>query len=182
VKRIGIICKQGRKDALVILEQLLPWLKERGAEVFLDQDTAGSFSIRGYQRSDIPNLAEAVVVLGGDGTLLSVARLVCEKGIPILGINLGGLGFITEVQRTDVHGALERILTDEYVVEERIMLHASVYRNRENITEYTVLNDVVINKGALARIIEMETVIDGRYVASFRADGLSVSTPTGSTA
>ena len=182
MKRIGIIGKRGREEVLMILEQLLPWLKERGAEVFLDEETAGSFSMSGYQRSEIPSLAEAVVVLGGDGTLLSVARLVCEKGIPILGINLGGLGFITEVQRTDVHGALERILSDEYVIEERIMLHASVYRSKENIAEYTVLNDVVINKGALARIIEMETVIDGRYVASFRADGLIVSTPTGSTA
>ncbi len=182
MKKIGIICKTGRLEPLELLNKLLPWLKEKGAEVFVDQEVASSLKVKGYPRSQLPEVAELMVVLGGDGTLLSVARLVCEKGLPILGVNLGGLGFITEVQVAGLHGALERVFSGSCVVEERLMLSASVQRHGERIGEYTVLNDVVINKGALARIIEMETYVDKAYVTTFRADGLIVSTPTGSTA
>lgn len=182
MKRIGIICKTGRPEPAEILKGLLPWLKEKGIEVFVDIETAQSLTMKGYPRPEIPHLAEAVVVLGGDGTMLSVARIVCEKEIPILGVNLGGLGFITEVQRTEIFDALEEVLAGKSALEDRLMLTACVQRHGEKIAEYTALNDVVINKGALARIIEMEALIDRMYVTSFRADGLIVSTPTGSTA
>ncbi|MCL4475739.1 MAG: NAD(+)/NADH kinase [Nitrospirae bacterium] len=182
MKRVGIICKAGRPEPIEILRELLPWLREKGAEVFIDLETAQSLNVKGYPRPEIPHLSEAVVVFGGDGTMLSVARIACEKEIPILGVNLGGLGFITEVQRTEIFDAIEGILSGRSVVEERLMLTACVYRHGEKIAEYTALNDVVINKGALARIIEMETLIDRMYVTSFRADGLIVATPTGSTA
>jgi len=182
MKRIGIICKTGRPEPAEILKGLLPWLRERGIEVFVDIETAQSLNMKGYPRPEIPHLAEAVVVFGGDGTMLSVARIVCEKEIPILGVNLGGLGFITEVQRTEIFDAIEEVLSGKSAVEDRMMLTACVHRHGEKIAEYTALNDVVINKGALARIIEMEAIIDRMYVTSFRADGLIVSTPTGSTA
>lgn len=182
MKRIGIICKIGRPEPAEILRDLLPWLKEKGADVFVDMEVAQSLNIEGYLRPEIPDLSELVVVFGGDGTMLSVARLVCEKGIPILGVNLGGLGFITEVQRAEIFEAMERILSDKSAFEDRLMLTACVHRHGEKIAEYTALNDVVINKGALARIIELETFVDRMYVTSFRADGLIVSTPTGSTA
>ena len=182
MKRIGIICKIGRPEPIEILRELLPWLREKGAEVFIDLDTAQSLKVKGYPRPEIPQLSEAVVVFGGDGTMLSVARIASDREIPILGVNLGGLGFITEVQRTEILVAMEEILSGKCVVEERLMLTACVYRLGEKIAEYTALNDVVINKGALARIIEMETLIDRMYVTSFRADGLIVATPTGSTA
>lgn len=182
MKRIGIICKTGRPEPAETLKGLLPWLGEKGVEVFVDKETALSLNMKGYAPAEIPDLAEAVVVFGGDGTMLSVARIVCEKEIPILGVNLGSLGFITEVQRTGVFDAMEAILSGKSAVEERLMLTARVYRHGERIAEYTALNDVVINKGALARIIEMETFVNGMYVTSFRADGLIVSTPTGSTA
>jgi NAD+ kinase len=182
MKRIGIICKTGRPEPLETLRELLPWLRERGVEVFIDSETAESLNIKGYPRPEIPLLSEAVVVFGGDGTMLSVARIACEKDIPILGVNLGGLGFITEVQRAEVVDAIEGVLSGQSVIEERLMLSASVHRHGEKIAEYTALNDVVINKGALARIIELETLIDGMYVTSFRADGLIMATPTGSTA
>ncbi len=182
MKRIGIICKTGRPEPIEILGGLLPWLREKGAEVFVDLETARPLNVKGYPRTEVPLLSEAVVVFGGDGTMLSVARIACEREIPILGVNLGGLGFITEVQRTDVLTALEAILSGQSAVEERLMLAARVHRHGEKISEYTALNDVVINKGALARIIEMETLIDGMYVSSFRADGLIAATPTGSTA
>ncbi len=182
MKRVGIICKAGRPEPIEILGGLLPWLREKGAEVFIDLETARSLNVKGYPRTEVPLLSEAVVVFGGDGTMLSVARIACEREIPILGVNLGGLGFITEVQRTDVRDAIEAILSGQSAVEERLMLAARVHRHGEKISEYTALNDVVINKGALARIIEMETLIDGMHVTSFRADGLIAATPTGSTA
>jgi NAD+ kinase len=116
------------------------------------------------------------VVLGGDGTMLSVARLVGEKGTPILGVNIGGLGFLTAVHKNEVYEVLEKVLTEECSVEERIMLTACVIRQSECIAEYIVVNDVVVNKGALARIIDLETDIEHSYVATFKADGLIVST------
>lgn len=182
MKRIGIIGKSGRPEPAEIAKEIIPWLKQKGAEIFVDIETSQSIGIKGYLRSEIPKLADLVLVLGGDGTMLSVARLVCEKGIPILGINLGGLGFITEVQRTEIYDALERIFSGQYTLEERMMLNAYVVRHGERIAGYTTLNDVVINKGALARIIDLETFVDKRYVSTFRSDGLIVSTPTGSTA
>ncbi len=182
MKRIGIIGKSGRPEPAEIAKGIVTWLRERDAEVFVDMEISQPLGIKGYLRSEIPQLVDLVLVLGGDGTMLSVARLVCEKGIPILGINLGGLGFITEVQRTEVYEALERVFSGQYIIEERLMLNASVVRHGERITGYTTLNDVVINKGALARIIELETSVNNRYVTTFRSDGLIVSTPTGSTA
>ncbi len=182
MKKIGIICKSGRPEPPEILKGLLPWLSNRGLEVFLDIETALIINIKGYSRSEIPAVAEVVVVLGGDGTMLNVARLVCEKGIPILGVNLGGLGFITEVQREELYEAMEKVLSGECSSEDRLMLTAHIHRHGERIAEYTVLNDVVINKGALARIIDLETYINKTYVTTFKADGLIVSTPTGSTA
>lgn len=182
MKKIGIICKSGRPEPLEILKDLLPWLGREGLETFLDAETAPMLNVKGYSRSEIPKIAEVIIVLGGDGTMLNVARLVCEKGIPILGVNLGGLGFITEVQIEELHDAMEKVLSGGCLSEERIMLTAYIHRHGERIAEYTVLNDVVINKGALARIIDLETYINKTYVTTFKADGLIVSTPTGSTA
>lgn len=181
MKRIGIIGKSGRIEPAEITSELLPWLRGREIETFVDIETAKSLGIKGYLRSEMPDV-DLVIVLGGDGTLLSVARLVCERGIPILGVNLGGLGFITEVKRTEIFDALERVFSGQYFIEERLMLNAHVVRHGEKIAGYTTLNDVVINKGALARIIDLETFVDKRYVSTFRSDGLIISTPTGSTA
>jgi NAD+ kinase len=182
MKSIGIICKLNRKEPRDILQHLLPWLQQKGCEVFIDIETASLMGIRGYERVEIPSLVEAVLVLGGDGTMLSVNRLVAGKGIPVLGINLGSLGFLAEVNKENIYSALEKMLSGGYAVEERLMLKAMIVRGGETIAEYLVLNDVVINKGALARIIDLETFIDNIYVTTFKADGLIISTPTGSTA
>ena len=182
MKKIGIISKSGRPEPVEILKDFLPWLESRGLEVFPDTESASSLNVKGYSRSEIPGLADMVVVLGGDGTMLNVARLVCERGIPILGVNLGGLGFITEVGRAELFDAMEKTLRGEFTIEERLMLSAGIQRHGERITEYTVLNDVVVNKGALARIIDLETYVNKTYVTTYKADGLIVSTPTGSTA
>ncbi len=182
MKKIGIICKSGRDEPGEILEKLLPWLNRKGYETFVDAEAAEKLNVRGFPRSVIASLSDVILVLGGDGTMLSVSRLVAEKGIPILGINLGSLGFITEVNREEMFEAVDKMLTEGCAVEERLMLTASIHRGGKKITEYIVLNDVVINKGALARIIDLETYINGTYVTTFKADGLIISTPTGSTA
>lgn len=182
MKRIGIICKTGRPEPLNILRDLLPWLKERGCEVVLEPETAEVFGLEGCERKLIPSRADMMIVLGGDGTMLSVARLVVGKGLPILGINLGSLGFITEVNRNDVFSALEKVLDEKCPIEERIMLSVRVLRGDAQAADFIVLNDIVINKGALARIIDIETYVKESYVTTFKADGLIVSTPTGSTA
>ncbi|MBF0506911.1 MAG: NAD(+)/NADH kinase [Nitrospirae bacterium] len=182
MKRIGIICKIGRPEPAGILKTLLPWLKDKGYDVFVDEQTAELLQIKGYSRAEIPSLVDVVIVLGGDGTMLGVARLIADKGVPILGVNLGGLGFITEVNRDEVLEVLDKMLSGQCSLEDRIMLTARVHRNDKAVADFTVLNDVVINKGALARIIELETYISSNYVTTFRADGLIISTPTGSTA
>jgi len=182
LKRIGIICKAGRPEPIEILKNFIPWLKERSIEVFLDIETASVIGIKGWARTEIPSLSEAIVVLGGDGTMLSVARLACEKKVPILGVNLGGLGFITEVYKEELYDAMDSVIKGTCPTEERMMLYAQVLRQGEKIARYTALNDVVITKGALARIIDLETYINKSYVATFKADGLIASTPTGSTA
>jgi len=182
MKKIGIICKTGQSEPVEILKELLPWLRQKGCETHVDNETASVLNIEGVPRSQIPSLADIIVVLGGDGTMLGVARLVGEKGVPILGVNIGGLGFLTAVYKDELYEVLEQVLAGECSVEERIMLKACVIRHSECIAEYVVVNDVVVNKGALARIIDLETYINHNFVATFKADGLIISTPTGSTA
>lgn len=182
MKKIGIICKAGRPEPPEILKDLLPWLGERGLEAFLDIETAALMGIKGYPRPEIPSHAEMIVVLGGDGTMLSVARLACERGIPLLGVNFGGLGYIADVYREELYDALEKVLKGGCPSEDRMMLWAGIYRHGEKIAEYTALNDVFINRGARARMIDLETYVNKSYVTEFKADGVIVSTPTGSTA
>ncbi len=182
IKRIGIISKKGRIEAIEILVPLLQWLKNRGIETFIDNDSASILNTLGFPPEEIPGKVDMVIVLGGDGTMLRVARLVGEKEIPILGVNLGTLGFLTEINKDDLYSSMELILNGRCFMETRLMLKAEVQRNGEKITEHHVLNDVVINKSALARIIDIETYVDESYVTTFKADGLIVSTPTGSTA
>lgn len=182
MKKIGIICKAGQSEPAEIVKELLPWLRQKGCETHVDNETASVLNIEGVPRSQIPSLADIIIVLGGDGTMLGVARLVGEKGVPILGVNIGGLGFLTAVYKDELYEVLEQVLAGACSVEERIMLKACVIRHSECIAEYVVVNDVVVNKGALARIIDLETYINHNFVATFKADGLIISTPTGSTA
>ncbi|MGB9715644.1 MAG: NAD(+)/NADH kinase [Thermodesulfovibrionales bacterium] len=182
MNKIGIICKTGITKPIEILKDLLPWLRQKGCEVFIDIETASILNMEGFPRSKIPSLSEVIIVLGGDGTMLSTCRLVADKGIPVLGINIGGLGFITEVQVDRLYETLDRVLSDECPIEERLMLSTRVRRLGEIIAEYVVLNEVVVNKAALARIIDLETYVNHNYVTTYKADGLIISTPTGSTA
>ncbi len=182
MKRIGIICKTGKTELAGILKPLLPWLENKSCEVFIDEETAVLLGVEGYSRAHITSLVDLVMVFGGDGTMLGVARLIGDRGVPILGVNLGGLGFITEVNRDELFDVIDNMLSGNCSIEERIMLTARVNRNGKSAADFTVLNDVVINKGALARIIELETYIGSNYLTTFKADGLIIATPTGSTA
>lgn len=182
MEKVGIICKRGKTEPVEIVRELQPWLRKKGLTVFLEPEIAEIFQTTGYPRDWIVSSADVIIVLGGDGTMLGAARLIGDRAVPILGVNLGGLGFITEVNRDDLYDVLESVFSGGCPVEERIMLESLVYRGGEKIADFRVLNDVVINKGALARVIELETRIDAYYVNTLKADGLIISTPTGSTA
>ena len=182
MKRIGIFAKRHHEDAVRLAEEVVAWLVERKIEVFVDEPLANDMSdMRGYPGQAIPPLVDMVVVLGGDGTLLSVARLIGDLRTPILGVNLGSLGFLTEITRSELFPMLEQVVKGDFTVSKRMRLLAIIRREGKEVARYRVLNDVVINKGALARIIDMETWVDDDYLTTFKADGLIVSTPTGST-
>lgn len=182
MQTLGIICKRWRTETADIVRKLIPWLEEKGWQALVEDVTAVHLGIRGFSHQDIAKSADMILVLGGDGTMLRASRLVAEKGIPILGINLGTLGFITEVNRNEIFQTLEGMLSQRCGIEERLMLTTRAIRDGAVVAEYTVLNDVVIAKSALARIIDLETFVHETYVTSFKADGLIISTPTGSTA
>lgn len=130
----------------------------------------------------LPEGSEVIIVFGGDGTLLSAARHYGQDGIPILGVNVGGLGFVTAVNLPKLYPVMEKVLRRDFLVEERMQLIGTVIRQGDILCQQSVLNDVVINKGALARIVELKAYIDNEYLTNYRADGLIVSTPTGSSA
>lgn len=189
MKRIGIIAKQNKPEAVPIVKNLVEWLHPKKIEVYIDEGMVKNFSpsligvyLNSIKREEIPNYVEMIIVLGGDGTLLSVARLVRNHEVPILGVNLGGLGFLTEITLEELYRVLERVIQGDFITDERVVLNAAVIRRGERMAEFTVLNDAVINKGALARIIDLETTINGEYLTTFKSDGLIISTPTGSTA
>jgi NAD+ kinase len=184
IKRIGIISKPAKDRVEEVLINLLAWIKERQLYCCVDEDSGAliDYKVERLPRNEIPERVDMIIVLGGDGTLLSVARLLDSKNVPILGVNLGGLGFLTEVSVPELFNNLERILKNDYSIDSRMMLNSYVYREGRRMDEYSVLNDVVINKSALARIIDMDVYISDQFVSQFKADGLIISTPTGSTA
>jgi NAD+ kinase len=184
VQRIGVVTKPSKPEAEPVLRNLIAWLRERGREVVLDREAAAIVpgAGPGLPRDEVVAWADLVVVLGGDGTILSVARLIGSREVPILGVNLGGLGFLTEITLDELFPTLEAVLRNEFDVSRRLTLTARVLRGGEPIASYEALNDAVITKTALSRIVDLETHVNGEYVATFRADGLIVSTPTGSTA
>jgi NAD+ kinase len=185
VKRLGIVAKTDREEARTVVPQLLDWCAARGIQPILEKETAGlcpqaTGPVVG--RSELPAQSDLLLVLGGDGTLLSMARLVGDLAVPILGVNLGGLGFLTALTVEELFPALEAYLRDELVIEDRMLLEARVFRQGERLGEYAALNDVVITKSAMSRIIRLEVAVDGDFATGYRADGLILSTPTGSTA
>jgi NAD+ kinase len=179
--RIGVVAKRSSREAIRMAHELKAWLVERGMEVALDEVSARTGELSETALFDHSEEYDLVVVLGGDGTLLSVGRSL-HTDVPILGINMGRLGFLTEVARTELYDVLEDVFAGRYEVEERSMLDVELVRESGRTHSFRVLNDAVIGKSALARIIELTLEVDGHLVARYRADGLIVATPTGSTA
>jgi NAD+ kinase len=181
-KSVGIIFKPNFEPAKRECQRLSDWFTERGITAYTEEMVSSSYLSQCLEEETrIPDTVDLVVVLGGDGTLLGAARKVGRYGLPILGVNIGGLGFLTETPLKRLYKHMERLIAGEIEVETRLMLEASVLRDDEEKCRLAVLNDAVINKGALARIIDLRVSIDGRFLTTFSADGLIVSSPTGST-
>lgn len=182
-KSIGILTKPKFPEVKRTLHDVVNWLRARSIDVVLDTTSAMLLGEQGgYQKSQLATTADVLLVLGGDGTMLNAARLAGERSIPILGVNMGGLGFLTEVRLENLYPSLERVFANDFVLDERLMLRTHIHRHGETVEQGEVLNDVVISKGTLARMIELKIAIQGRFVTNLRGDGLIVSSPTGSTA
>jgi len=189
IKRIGVVVKPHQPDALETLCRLTEWLDERGIKLVggpeiereqIEHQTGCAVEV--LEPEKLAQDVDLMLVLGGDGTMIATARTVSDKEVPVIGVNYGGLGYLAEFRIEELFTALQSILEGHYQVERRVMLAVELRRGEELVTRNRVLNDVVMNKSALARIIEIEAHLNDQFVNSFRADGLIVATPTGSTA
>ena len=183
IHTIGIMSKPSAPLAEKLVPQILAWLEQRGLKAVLDDQTALYAGLTGgLSREDLARAVDLLVVLGGDGTILSAARSAPDSSLPILPVNLGSLGFLAAISVEEVFPELERALKGEHRIGVRRLLHCEVVRDGQAISSYDALNDVVITKASLARIIDVETHVDRHFVCRYKADGLIVATPTGSTA
>ncbi len=189
IRRVGIIVKPHQPDALQTVCGAVEWLAQRGIALAGTADLEREriehqtgCVVESFPPDQLAANVDLMIVLGGDGTMIATARMLGDCEVPVLGVNYGGLGYLAEFRIEELYTALESILAGNYRVDTRVMLAVELLRDAKEVTRNRVLNDVVINKSALARIIEIEAYLNGQFVNSFRADGLIVSTPTGSTA
>ena len=181
IRTVGLVAKYQERKAAQMVRWLIPWLKKRGKKVCVENGLARA-GAQSCSKKEMALKADLIISLGGDGTLLNIAPLVERPEVPILGVNLGALGFITEVAVDELEPVLSKTLSGDYEVEKRMTLEVRVLGKNGRPHKFRVLNDVVIAKGARSRIIDLETYIGKDYLCTYRADGLIVSTPTGSTA
>ncbi len=181
---IGLVPNQQKAGAIVICGQVLSWLEEQGVTVLLPKQSAVCLdrSELAAEDEELAKRCDLIAVMGGDGTLLNLVRRWPFWGVPVLGINLGNLGFLTEIELPDLYQGMQRVLNGDYFVQERMMLRAQVYRDGRVVNELYALNDVVVTKGAFSRMLHLELFIEDQFVDMLPADGLVVATPTGSTA
>ncbi len=183
MKKTGIIAKKSHPEGLEVILNLVPWLNQKGIEVILERGMQISAEkVKFEQRELIPEIADMLIVFGGDGTLLSVSRIPQVENVPILAVNLGGLGFLTEIRIEEIYRMLEKVIAGDFAIDRRMMLEVKLLKGCNELDRtFQALNDVVVNKGAVARMIDLDTFVNGNYLNTFKADGLVVSTPTGST-
>ena len=181
IKTVGLVAKHGEAKAVEIAKWLVPWLGERGKQILVEPGFTASGG-KGCEKEVMAETADLIVVLGGDGTFLSIARLVERPEVPFIGVNLGGLGFITEIAAAELESVLENTLKGDFSVQKRMTLELRVFSKKAEPKKFRVLNDGVITKGARSKIIGLETYVGKEYLCTYRADGLIISTPTGSTA
>lgn len=182
IRRVGICLKHDQPQAAALVRGLRDWLVERGLEVGLDAQCAAMCDAPAEPVAELAASCDLIVSLGGDGTLLSVAREVDTHRVPILGVNLGTLGFLTEVNSEELYDALERVLDGRASVVPRMRLDVVVERGGRELGRYLALNEAVVDKDSLSRMIDLRVAADGQRVTNYHADGLIVATPTGSTA
>jgi len=183
IRTVGIVSKPGVPAAAELVPKLMAWLRERGINIRYDQETAEYAGTSGaLPRETIAEGADMVVVLGGDGTLLSAARAMDGRQVPLFPVNLGGLGFLTAITVDSLFPDLERAFRGEHRIGKRKLLHCQLLREGNVVGEYEALNDVVITKSAIARLIDLDAHVDQMFVCRYKADGLIMATPTGSTA
>jgi NAD+ kinase len=185
VRRLGVVAKTDAAEAPGALRLLTEWAARRGLSLLVEKEAADlvpDLHLATARKPDLPSQSDLLVVLGGDGTLLSMARAVGDLAIPIVGVNLGDLGFLTATTLDEMIPALDALLRGEMVIEERMLLATRVLRDSKVVGQWLALNDAVITKGAVSRIINLSVSIEGQHAILYRADGLIVSTPTGSTA
>jgi len=183
IQKVGIIANSSKESAVDYTCRLSEWLLKKGLEVFLDEEIADKAGIiPGISRKELASLVDIIVVFGGDGTLLMASRSVRGLDVPIVGVNLGGFGFMTVVNLNEMFSTMEFILKGDYKTSKRMMLDAILEGEDEQEIEHSALNDIVISRGDLFRMINLETFVDDKYLTTYKADGLIISTPTGSTA
>jgi len=182
MKNIAIIAKPHADNIKNLVIEVINFLKSKNIGYLLEERAANVIGATAVQYDEIRELADAAVVLGGDGTLISAIRIFDEKEVPILGVNLGRLGFLTETRRDELIRSLDSIIKGDIWIEKRLKLCSEIYLDGNVTFKASVINDVVINKGALARIIDIDVYVDDQFVNRYRSDGLIISTPTGSTA
>src|SRR5215467_1918270 len=182
IKTAGIISKPHTPAAFDVVPKLVQWLRKRAIEVRIDELTGEYAEIPGIPRDEVPEGCDLIIVLGGDGTLLSAARAIGRREIPLFPVNLGGLGFLTAITIDELFPELERAFRGEHRIAKRKLLTTEVVRDGSVIESYDALNDAVLTKSAIARMIDLDTHVDDQFVCAYKADGLIISTPTGSTA
>jgi NAD+ kinase len=184
IRAAGVISKPNRELLSSVVPPLVQWLRGRNIDVLVDQETYDCVNpgVPSVAREELAAQVDLMIVLGGDGTLLSAARALGNQKVPILAVNLGGLGFLTSVTLDELYPLLEQVVAGQHLTSERMMLDAEVMRSGQAAEPQSALNDAVVNKAALARMLDFDVHVDGNHVGRYRADGLVVATPTGSTA
>ena len=180
--KIALVGKLGSPEIAASLRELVAFLKKRGCETFIEKETASDIGERGLDYAAIGAKADLAVVIGGDGTLLAAARNLVRHRVPVVGVNQGRVGFMTDIGHRDMQDGIGSILDGKYTIEERAVLDAEILRGRESVLRTLALNEAVVGKGSQGRLIEFELRLDGEFVYALRADGVIVATPTGSTA
>ncbi|HEX4927557.1 MAG TPA: NAD(+)/NADH kinase [Burkholderiales bacterium] len=180
--RIALIGKLGSPEIAASLRELIGLLEKRGCEALVEKETAAELGAHGLDYAALGSRADLAVVIGGDGTMLAAARNLVRHRVPVIGVNLGRVGFMTDIGHRDMQSGIATILQGHYTMEERAVLDAEIVRDGKSVLRTLALNEAVVGKGAQGRLIEFDLSVDGEYIYTLRADGMIVATPTGSTA